>query len=102
MNRAEELANELFPEPKLENYDDILIYRADRDNAIMGRAMCYRVYEQAKKDLELTVEDIKSIIQIADKMLDDTKARVEYQNHNEEYYYKRVLDEYELHKTKEE
>ena len=45
------MANELFPEPKLENYDDILIYRADRDNAIMGRAMCYRVYEQAKKDL---------------------------------------------------
>lgn len=49
--RAEELANELFPEPKLENYDDILIYRADRDNAIMGRAMCYRVYEQAEKYL---------------------------------------------------
>ena len=43
MSRAEELANELFPEPKLENYDDILVYRADRDNAIMGRAMCYRV-----------------------------------------------------------
>ena len=49
--RAEEMANELFPEPKLENYDDILIYRADRDNAIMGRAMCYKVYEQAEKDL---------------------------------------------------
>ena len=51
MSRAEELANELFPEPNMENYDDILIYRADRDNAIMGRAMCYKVYEQAEKDL---------------------------------------------------
>ena len=50
----------------------------------------------------LAWQDIKSIVQIADKMLDDPKARVEFQNHNEEYYYKRVLDEYELHKTKEE
>lgn len=65
MSRAEELANELFPEPKLENYDDILVYRADRDNAIMGRAMCYRVYEQAEKDLALTVEDIKTILDIS-------------------------------------
>lgn len=59
--KAEEVANELFPEPKLENYDDILIYRADRDNAIMGRAMCYRVYEQAEKDLALTWEDMAKI-----------------------------------------
>lgn len=48
-----------------------------------------------KDDLALTWEDIKSIVQIADKMLDDPKARVEYQNHNEEYYYKRVLEKYE-------
>ena len=55
-----------------------------------------------RDDLALTWDDIKSIVQIADKMLDDPKARVEFQNHNDEYYYKRVLDEYALHKTKEE
>lgn len=56
-----------------------------------------------KDDLALTWDDIKSIVQIADKMLDDPKARVEFQNHNEEYYYKRVLDEYnKLHQTEEE
>ena len=38
---------------------------------------------------------LKSIVQIADKMLDDPKARVAFQNHNEEYYYKRVLEKYE-------
>jgi len=52
---------------------------------------------------KLTLNDIKSIVQIADKMLDDPKARVAFQNHNEEYYYKRVLDEYnKLHQTEEE
>jgi hypothetical protein len=51
---------------------------------------------------ELTWRDIRKIVQIADRMLDDPKARVEFNNHNEEYYYKRVLNEYELHKTKAE
>lgn len=49
--RAEELAKQLYPDPKLEDYDDILVYRADRDNAIMGRVNVMRVYEQAEKDL---------------------------------------------------
>lgn len=49
--RAEELAKQLYPDPKLEDYDDVLVYRADRDNAIMGRINVVRVYEQAKKDL---------------------------------------------------
>lgn len=49
--RAEELAKQLYPDPKLENYDDILVYRADRDNALMGRVNVMHVYEQAEKDL---------------------------------------------------
>lgn len=48
--RAEELAKQLYPDPKLENYDDILVYRTDRDNALMGRANVICVYEQAEKD----------------------------------------------------
>ena len=49
--RAEELAKQLYPEPKLENYDDILVYRADRDSASMGMANVVCVYEQAEKDM---------------------------------------------------
>lgn len=64
--RAEELAKQLYPDPKLENYDDILVYRADRDNAIMGRVNVVRVYEQAEKDLALTWEDIKEIQRLLD------------------------------------
>lgn len=51
----------------------------------------------------LTWQDIRRIVKIADNLLDDPKARVEFQNHNEEYYYKRVLDEYnKLRSTEEE
>ena len=57
--RAEELAKQLYPDPKLEDYDDILVYRADRDNAIMGRSNVICVYEQAEKDLALTIDDLE-------------------------------------------
>lgn len=50
--RAEELAKQLYPDPKLEDYDDILVYRTDRDNAVMGRVNVMHVYEQAEKDLK--------------------------------------------------
>lgn len=53
--RAEELAKQLYPDPKLEDYDDILVYRADRDNVLLGRINVVRVYEQAEKD---TIERI--------------------------------------------
>lgn len=49
--KAEELAKQLYPDPKLEDYDDILVYRADRDSAIMGRANVMFVYKQVEKDL---------------------------------------------------
>lgn len=51
----------------------------------------------------LTWRDIRRIVKIADDLLDDPKARVAFLNHNEEYYYKRVLDEYnKLHQTTKE
>lgn len=43
---------------------------------------------------ELTWRDIRRIVKIADDLLDDPKARVAFQNHDEEYYYKRVLEQY--------
>ena len=53
-------------------------------------------------DEQLTWKDIRRIVRIADGLLDDPKARVEYNNHNEEYYYKKVLDEYNrLHQATE-
>ena len=48
--RAEELAKRLYPYPKLEDYDDTLVYRADRENAFMGRIIVVHVYEHAEKD----------------------------------------------------
>ena len=63
----------------------------------------YWGYMDTQKDLVLTWEDIRRIVKIADDLLDDPKARVAFQNHNEEYYYKRVLDEYnKLHQTTKE
>ena len=42
----------------------------------------------------LTWEDIRRIVNIADALLDDPKARIAIQNHSEEEYYQKVLDEY--------
>ena len=67
MSRASELAKELFPDPKLEDYDDILVYRADRDNAIVGRAKAKIIYAEAEKDLALTAEDVSCIIHLANQ-----------------------------------
>lgn len=72
--RAEDLAKQLYPDPKLENYDDILVYRADRDNAIMGRSNVVCVYEQAEKDLgwhsveECLPEMNEEVIVLADRL----------------------------------
>jgi hypothetical protein len=43
---------------------------------------------------KLTWQDIKRIVNIADALLDDPKARIAIQNHSEEEYYQKVLDEY--------
>lgn len=54
-----------------------------------------------KKPINLTWRDIKKIVNIADAMLDDPKMRIAIQNHSEEEYYQKVLDEYNrLHQTK--
>lgn len=43
---------------------------------------------------ELTWQDIRRIVKIADDLLDDPKARVAFKNHNEACYYNRVLEQY--------
>ena len=50
MTKAKELAEQMFPEPQMENYDDILEYRNDRDWTIIARGAVTKGYEQAEKD----------------------------------------------------
>jgi hypothetical protein len=42
----------------------------------------------------LTWRDIRAIVRIADDLLDNPETRVAVTNHDEEYYYERVLDEF--------
>lgn len=59
-----------------------------------GKLVAKKFYKLGKSGIpiNLTWQDIREIVQIADKMLDDPEARIAYQNHNEEYYYKKVLE----------
>lgn len=50
--------------------------------------------EKSEIPINLTWQDIKKIVNIADALLDDPKMRIAIQNHSEEDYYKKVLDEY--------
>ena len=56
MSKADDLAKQLYPDPRMDDYDDILVYRTDRDNASMGRINVVRVYEQAEKDILALIE----------------------------------------------
>lgn len=51
MTKAEEQAEQMFPEPQMENYDDILEYRNDRDWTIIARGAFVKGYEQAKEEM---------------------------------------------------
>ena len=51
MSRAEELAEQMFPEPQMENYDDILEYRNDRDWTFIARGAFVKGYDQAKEEM---------------------------------------------------
>ena len=102
-----EAAKEYMKKARKHLFDDSPIGRTD-DAFIAGAK-----WQKAKDDLltivaidagqraresmtmpELTWKDIRKIVRIADEMLDDPEARVEYNNHNEEYYYEKVLEEY--------
>ena len=84
------------------------VFERESDTYYQGKAVAYGelltfIDSLPKEEPSLAVEDIKKIVKIADGLLDDPKARVEFNNHNEEYYYQKVLDEYNrLHQTAEE
>ena len=50
MTKAKELAEQMFPEPQMENYDDILEYRNDRDWTFIARGAVVKGYNQAEQD----------------------------------------------------
>ena len=47
---AKELAEQMFPELQMQNYDDILEYRNDRDWTFIARGAVVKGYEQAQQD----------------------------------------------------
>lgn len=51
-------------------------------------------YEQAEKDLALTWEDVKRIVEIADKILHDPQIVIDIRDKGEEFYYSEVLCRY--------
>lgn len=50
MSKAKELAERMFPEPQMKDYDDILEYRNDRDWTFIARGAVAKGYEHAEKD----------------------------------------------------
>jgi hypothetical protein len=70
--------------------DKVWVSTLDSMNAEEIRGIAMYFYKLGKESL--TWQDIREIVQNADNMLDDPEARIAYQNHNEEYYYKKVLE----------
>ena len=68
-----------------------------------GKVVAHKFYKLGKSEIpiNLTWQDIKKIVNIADALFDDPEIRIAVANHLEEEYYRKVLDEYNrLHQTK--
>lgn len=96
MTKAEQAAKEIYK-------DGIqLVGRRDKNNnfviypeTMVGilRNAAERGYKQAEKDLILTWRDIKTIVEIADKMVEkDVNGQLPEVCETEEGYYKAILD----------
>ena len=66
MSKAKELAEQMFPEPQMENYDDILEYRNDRDWTFIARGAFVKGYEQAKEEMMKDAIDTRIDNRLAD------------------------------------
>ena len=84
MSKAEEysfnIPSELFQQLTKEQQ---VLWRKEIENTFNNG------YHQAKKDNELTLDDIKTVIEIADKFVSDNID--ELIDNGEEWYYKEVL-----------
>ena len=85
----EKIRQEIERRKKENMYDNLPItigrYYEDRD---------LLAFIDSLPDEQLTWQGIKRIVNIADALLDDPEARIAIQNHSEEEYYQKVLDEY--------
>ena len=91
MSNIEKIRQEIERRKKENMYDNLPItigrYYEDRD-------LLAFIDSLPEEKPSLTWEDIRRIVNIADALLDDPKARIAIQNHSEEEYYQKVLDEY--------
>lgn len=98
MTKAEEAAKEIYK-------DGIqLVGRRDKNNnlviypeTMVGilRSAAERGYERAEKDLILTWQDIKSIVKIADKLVEkDVNEQLPEVCETEQGYYMAILEEF--------
>ena len=89
MSDIEKIRQEIERRKKENMYDNLPItigrYYEDRD---------LLAFIDSLPDEQLTWQDVKKIVNIADALLDDPKVRMAIQNHSEEEYYQKVLDEY--------
>ena len=98
MSNMEKIRQEIERRKKENMYDNLPItigrYYEDRD-------LLAFIDSLPEEKPSLTWEDIRRIVNIADALLDDPKARIAIQNHSEEEYYQKVLDEYNKDVSKE-
>lgn len=96
MSKAQERALEIYPpkykEPK-RGAKRIQSEKVDTHQPL--RTIFIRAYEQAEKDLILTWQDIKTIVEIADKMVEkDVNGQLPEVCETEEGYYKAILEKF--------
>jgi hypothetical protein len=88
MSKAEDRALEIYP-PKLVTYSD-LFGEETLDNNGLKRTIFIEGYLQAEKDLELTWEDIKIILDIENDILRECNSQkelvIETYPKGEDYY----------------
>lgn len=84
------------PKEELNEYTTVVYPKLIPNVIKWGKVIAHKFYKLGKSEIpiNLTWQDIKKIVNIADAMLDDPKMRIAIQNHSEEEYYQKVLDEY--------
>ena len=82
MTKAEERALEVYPKDKTFTVSQRLVFNDMRDGFIRG-------YEQAEKDLALTWEDVRLIVNLGNSILD-------------ECYYKKGIEPHLIYQTEKQ
>ena len=98
MTKAEQAAKEIYKDGiqlvgRRDKNNNLVIYPETMVGILRGAAE--RGYERAEKDLILTWRDIRTIVEIADKLVEkDVIGRLPEVCETEEGYYKAILEEF--------